>query len=363
MDITKEEELQAKEFLKRAEIKTMRKDLQELREVDALEERDKIVKGKTMEEEKAEMEKKEEEKIILENPSAIDLRARQQREKVLSKNIDEERSAEKQIKNYAEESEKQQIFIFESQRFGLEKQIDVFEQEKESSLALEKNQILINKRMQETKLNNIIVEEQKIEEEEKLIAEKEKTSNVPSEKKSLEERRGELETKRQEIEKKRWAVEKEIKKLEDGVEKIDADYETITKEKNSLKEKIKVIDMSLRDIYSKIIKRVEDKKRGALEQQQDEAAKAEQLSSEKKEKIQREQWTKPVQVPLGHSPLGRSPTGEPMGEAKEKEFLKGVGDKMKERLDKSAKTEEEQRKKFLEDIEKQTMEEQSKRIK
>lgn len=329
MDTTEDEELQAKEFLKRAEIKTMKKDLQKLREVDALEERDKIVKGKTVEEEKAELEK---------------ISKTQQREKVLSKNINEEREAEKQIKSYAEESEKQQIFLFESQRLGLEKQIDVFEQEKESALALEKNRILIEKRGQETKLNNIIAEEQKIEEEQKFIGEKEKTSNVPSEKKSLEERRGELEIKRQEIEKKRWVVEKEIKKIEEGLLKIDADYQKITEEKNSLKEKIKAIDMSLREIYSKIIKRVEDKKRGMLEQQQAEAAKTEQLSSEKKEKIQREQWTKPGQTP------------------KEKEFLKGVPDIMKEKLAKSAEAEEEQRKKFLEDIEKQTIEEQNKNM-
>src|SRR3989344_612512 len=301
MDITKDEELQAKEFVKRAEVKTMRKDLQQLMETDALKERDKIVKGKTVEEEKAirqlaEESKKEKEREILEN---------QQREKVLSKNITEEREAEKQIKSYAEESEKQQIFLFESQRLGLEKQIDVFEQEKEPSLALEKNQILIDKKSQEAKLNNIIIEEQKIE-------------------------------------KKRWAVEKGIKGLEVKLEKIDVDYQKITEEKNSLKEKITAIDRSLREIYSKIIKRVEDKKRGMLEQQQVETARTEQLSSEKKEKVQREQWIKPVQIP------------------KEKEFLKGASDKMKERLSKSEALEEEQRRKFLEDIEKQTIEEQNK---
>ena len=296
MDITKDEELQAKEFLKRAEIITMRKDLQGLREADALKERDKIVKGNTVEAQQA-------------------------------------------------ESEKQQIFILESQRLGLEKQIDVLEQEKESSLALEKNQILIGKRAQEAKLGNIIADEQKIEKEEKFISEKEKTSNIPSEKKSLEERRGELEAKRQEMEKKRWAVEKEIKNMENGVEKIDADYLQITKEKNSFREKIKAIDMSLRDIYSKIIKRVEDKKRGLLEQQKLEAAKREQLSSEKKEKIQREQWTHstdPGQVP------------------REKEFLKSVPDRTREKIFESTQAEEDQRKKFLEDIEKQATEEQNK---
>jgi len=334
MDITKDEELQAKEFLKRVEIKTMHKDLQALREVDALKERDKIVKGESLEKEKAKLEKKrEQEERKLED---------QQREKVLSKNITEEREAEKQIKSYAEESEKQQIFLLESQRLGLEKQIDNFEQEKEPALALKKNRILIEKRNIEAKLNDIIAGEQKTEKEEKFIAEKEKTSNVPSEKKSLEERRGELESKRQETEKARWAVEKELKKLADELEKLDMESQKITEEKNNLKEKITSIDRSLRDIYSRIIKRVEDKKRGLLEQQQIETAKTEKLSSERKEKIQREQWTQPTHTP------------------KEKEFLKGVSDKTKDRLAASALTEEEQRRKFLENIEKQAKEEQNK---
>ena len=47
---TEAEELEAKEFLKRAEIRTMRKDLLALREVDALTERDKIAHIKTFEE-------------------------------------------------------------------------------------------------------------------------------------------------------------------------------------------------------------------------------------------------------------------------------------------------------------------------
>ena len=55
--VTVDEELQAKEFLKRAEIRTMRKDLQALREVDALKERDKIAKIKTLEEQELEHQK------------------------------------------------------------------------------------------------------------------------------------------------------------------------------------------------------------------------------------------------------------------------------------------------------------------
>ena len=59
---TQAEETQAKEFLKRAEIRTMKKDLQALREVDALKERGKIAKIRTLEEQRLEQEKKLQEK-------------------------------------------------------------------------------------------------------------------------------------------------------------------------------------------------------------------------------------------------------------------------------------------------------------
>ena len=116
---TEAEETQAKEFLKRAEIKTMRKDLLGLREVDSLKERDKIAHIKTLEEQRLEQEQKlqSEEKI--------------QREEVLQKNESQERVAEKDLKNYATEQERQQIFLLESQRLGFEKQVDEIDKEKQ----------------------------------------------------------------------------------------------------------------------------------------------------------------------------------------------------------------------------------------
>ena len=51
---TQAEETQAKEFLKRAEIRTMRKDLLALREADSLKEREKIATIKTLEEQETE---------------------------------------------------------------------------------------------------------------------------------------------------------------------------------------------------------------------------------------------------------------------------------------------------------------------
>lgn len=336
MDITAEEEVKAKEFLKRAEIKTMKKDLQKLREADALVEREKIIKGDTPEEAKIKKEllekKKREEEVALQE--------KRKREEVLSKTAEEERSAEKQIKDYADEAERQQIFLFESQRLGLEKQIDVFEKENEPELDLRENQALIKKREWEKKIADVLSQEKKIEDEQNFLEEKEKTSNIPAERKGFEERRGDLEKNRQEIEKKRWALEAELKKVEMILSAIDSDHKKIDAEKNILREKISLIDKSLRDIYSRIISRVEDKKRGKLEEQQKEAAKLAEQAKAKKESIQRQQWLGGEQIP------------------KEKEFMKGVSDKTKERISNSLEAEEEQRKKFLEDIEKQALEEQ-----
>ena len=56
--VTVDEEVQAKEFLKRAEVRTMKKDLLAIREGDALKERDKIAHIKTLEEQRAEQAKK-----------------------------------------------------------------------------------------------------------------------------------------------------------------------------------------------------------------------------------------------------------------------------------------------------------------
>ena len=181
---TEVEELQAKEFLERAQVRTMKKDLLMLREADALKERDKIVNLKTVEEEKLEGIKKEDEEK--------EKRERLEREKILHKNTEEEHEAEKQLRDFAEESEKQQIFLLESERLGFEKQVDVFEKEKEPELELEKNDVLIKKRDWEARLKSIIEGEQKIEEEQKFIEAKEHESNVPAEKQGLEERRNEL---------------------------------------------------------------------------------------------------------------------------------------------------------------------------
>ena len=86
---TQAEETQAKEFLKRAEIRTMKKDLLALRETDALKERDKIAKIKTLDEQLEE--KKQADAASLAKTAATTEKVK--REEVLEKNEGQERIA------------------------------------------------------------------------------------------------------------------------------------------------------------------------------------------------------------------------------------------------------------------------------
>ena len=184
--VTVDEETQAKEFLKRAEIRTMRKDLQALREVDALKERDKITKIKTLEEQ---LEEKQKQDLASTSARATADKEKVGMETVLQKNEGQERVAEKDLKNYATEQERQQIFLLESQRLGFEKQIDLIDKEKDPALKLQKNKILLQKRDQQTKLTSVLEEEKKLETEQKFITDKEQATTVPAERKGLEQSR------------------------------------------------------------------------------------------------------------------------------------------------------------------------------
>lgn len=341
--VTQTEEQQAREFLKRAEIRTMKKDLRALREKDALKERDKIAKIKTLEEQLQELQAKQE-KMRPEPPFAIPVPVKPAKEKtgqdeekekmkkILSENIKQERLAEKSLKNYAEEQERQQIFLLESQRLNFESQVDAIEKEKEPNLKLEKNKILIQKTELESKLKSIVEQEERLENEQKTIAQKSQETVIPSQKKSLEQRRWELEKQIQEIEKKRWALEKQIQDTEQKIKEIDKFSEQLVREKNELQDKILGADKSLRDIYSQIITRVEEKRRGEAQEQKIRREALQKTRAEEKEMVQREQW-RGITVP------------------KKKEFLRRAPENFKEKLAKSAAEEEKQRAKFLQDVE------------
>ena len=324
--VTQDEETQAKEFLKRAEIKTMKKDLLALREVDSLKERDKIAHIKTLEEQQAEQQKKLQEKESLEKFA---------REDVLQKNERQETIAEKDLKNYATEQERQQMFLLESQRLGFEKQIDEIDQKKDPELKIEKNKLLLQKRDWQTKLNTILEQEKKFEDEQGFLGQKAQETTIPAERKGLEERRWDIDKEIQNIEKNRWEVEKQIESIDNKAKEIDKSSENLVTEKNGLRDKVLGIDKSLREVYSVVIAREEEKRSG---QAQDQIAKREALAKlreEKNEKVQRQQW---------------GPTAAKQ-QVKDEGYLSKAPKAVKERLTKTSETEEQQRTKFLHDVE------------
>lgn len=330
------EELQTKEFLERAEIRTMRKDLQKLREIDALKEREKIIKMKTPEEEQAIRKIAEEKAQQNKKEESMGLLEKNERERILQKKAEEENEAKINLKKYASESEKQQIFLLESQRFDLDNQVKALEEQKDPDLKLQKNRVLLVRRDWEKKLKTILEEEKRLETEQKFISEKEKETNISSERQSLEKRRWDMEKERQKIETKRWEIEREIVKIDGQVKKLDEDYEKIIAEKNSIITKKSELDSSLRDIYSKIIKNIESQRAEKERDRRLAQGEVAEKRAEEKEKVQRSQWS--------------STPGLQMG--REKEFLKGVSIPAKEKLISQAKNEEEDRKKFMENVRK-----------
>jgi hypothetical protein len=323
--VTVDEETQAKDFLKRAEIRTMRKDLLALREADSLKERDKIATIKTLEEQQSEHEK-ELEKATGEKAA---------REQVLQKNEQQETIAEKDLKNYATEQERQQMFLLESQRLAFEKQSDEIDQKKDPALKLEKNKLLLSKRDWQDKLNAILEQEKKLEGEQGFLSQKAQASNIPEERKGLEARRWDIDKEIQEIEKKRWEAEKQIQDADTRVVEVDKSSESLVIEKNGLRDKILGIDKSLREIYSAVIAKEEEKRSGQAKEQIEKREALAKVRLEEKEKVQRQQW---------------APTFAKQ-QVKEEGYLSKAPKAIKERLEKSAQEESKQREKFLHDIE------------
>jgi hypothetical protein len=323
-----EEETQAKEFLKRAEIRTMKKDLLQLREADSLKEREKIATIKTLDEQLEE--KKKADAIAL--AKSMPEKEKMQREEVLEKNAGQEKIAEKELKNYATEEERQQIFFLESQRLGFEKQVDEIDKEKDPELKLDKNKLLLLKREQQKKLDEILDQEKKLEEEGKGIKEREQITTIPAERKGLEGARWDLDKKIQDIEKKRWEAEKLVEDTDEKASQIDKSSDQLILDKNGLRDKILGIDKSLRDIYSAVMAREEEKRMGQTQEQLAKRVALEKIQAKENESVQRREWT-----------------GSGAREKAEK-FMGAVPAPARRKILQTADTEEIQRKKFLEDV-------------
>ncbi len=324
--VNEEDEIQIKELLKRADIKTMKKDLQKLREGEALKEKDKIMKMKTEEELKREKEKLEKERAERE-------KVEEGKKKIMEKLGGGRKETIEELKKRATEPEKQKVFYLETEKQKLETDLKNLQKEQEPPLLLEKNNLLRKKGDVEKKLNKILGGEKKFENELNFLDEKEKQTQNPKEKQKLEKRRWEVEEERKKIEVKRWAEEKELETLGNQIQGVEGNYQKVLEEEEDLKQKIKETEASLESVYLIISQRLEEEKAMEEEKTKLEALKAAEEESKKKEEIRRKEWTR------------KGTTG----------FLKKMSDLARkgisEKIEKTSEKEEGERKKFLKKVE------------
>lgn len=100
-----------------------------------------------------------------------------------------------------------------------------------------------------------------------------------------------------------------------------------------MRDKVLGIDKSLREIYSVVIARVEEKRRGQAKEQMLSKEAAAKARASENEKVQRQQWTQ---------------------RGKNEEFLGSVPVPIKAKIVKTADIEEQERKKFMQDVEQAT---------
>jgi len=292
MVIDNKQELQTKEYLQRLDIKTMKKDIQRLRDADTLAETERIVVTKTAKNEYGPKQNSQPENTVKkQNPEVkprpvfIKQAAKPEQKTAPKQNLSDNNATdqlkvkiEEGNKKYASENEKQQIFLFESQLVQLKKQLQSVS-DKKLSLASQRSNILTEKENSQRKLSSII------EAEKSALSEEQK----------------------QEIEKQRWAIEKDIANIENKINNIDQDHKKFKEEENTLKEKIATIDNSLKNIHSSV-KKIADqeiKNKQDVSELQEEylkgfqpsatIAKEKSTESLKKEEQQRSEFMKEVE--------------------------------------------------------------------
>ena len=208
-----------KEFLQRINIRTMRKDLQKLREADVTQASRKITATPAFSEAK---------------PFNIPIKPfdpAQGKPAATSPSIPramptpQEQEAIAQAKKLATEEEKQRIFLLESQKAQVQEKMKATESANNPALILEKNSILLELKQLQEKLSPLALEEQKLEARLKEVEERENQTAVPAQQKALEQDRMSLEDRREETEKKRWTLEEKMGSLQKRLKALSENYE------------------------------------------------------------------------------------------------------------------------------------------
>jgi|GEM_PF-4582755 hypothetical protein len=353
------QDTEVREFLQRVKIRTMKKDLARVREADSLKEREKIGKIKvTKEPVNIDSQDGADKNTISDVPTPVkvptppmpmvddtDPLAKipsqlenilpsppQKKVPIITNQSTQENQAKEKVKQFATEPEKQQIFLLESQRLTLARQLQPDNTKINPRLTSEKNKLAAEQKNLQKRLAPLVARAEENETKEKSIEDREATADNSVQKQSLAKEKSALEEQKQRINTERWFVEKELVKLEEKMAELNENYHQFTGHERSIKEDMATIDGKLRSIYHSIIEREKAKKRA-------------EAATLKKE---------PEPTTHDHKPNMREAIELPLSENQEpeKEYLKGVPPATKEKLTKSAATEEKQRKKFIEDVEK-----------
>lgn len=325
--------LPSKIALERSSIRTMKKDLLKLREADTARENEKIINAPAPRTEKPL------EAVKAPAPASTPTQTREKLDALASQiekipapqaaaqrsgaPSQEQRLKAEKAKEYANEEEKQQIFLLEKQRLKLQRQIEEIAKVKEPPILLEQNSILREQKDLRAKLAPIIQEEQKIESAQKVMEARENETNVPREKELLQKERWKLEDRRRAVETSRWSLEQELAKLEERIKNMIARYNTLQANESGLTVKIAQTDAALNAIYQAIAQR-------------------QHVPQQKPPQVH-------AQANAAQETAVRGAEEAPQAR-QHRESLKDIPQPIKEKLAQEAKAEEIQRRKFMEDV-------------
>ena len=201
-----------KELLQKTHIRTMRKDLQRLREFDVTKEHKNI--AKELPAKKA---------PVVENKSA------QQAPKPITPPHPVDQALILEAKKHADEKEKQQIFFVESKKNDLEKSVETITKKEELPLAEKKNTLVQERKTWKQKLDSFIG------------THKEKSEDPKTEKQQ-------------------WKIEKELARVDGEIKTLETNHQNIIEKKQSLQKEITDGNISLESISHEALQKEATKK-------------------------------------------------------------------------------------------------------
>lgn len=297
---------QTKELFNRSDIRTMKKDLKKLREDDVLKEREKISSINIS---------------VKKSPSPYIVKKEDMPVLPPTANIDTPTDDRMEATEGLSEQEKENIFLLKSKRLDLAKQLDTTP-DQSSLVTSQKNNALEQQKSLQEKLSILMQLKEEKENELKGESQNERAKDI-------------LEEQVQNIEKRRWQVERDLKENENQIQELDSRREKFGNQENVIKAQLSQTDDSLKTAYSQA-------KEGIAP-------------------IKSSPTAKSFPIPKTNPPAPYH--AEPGKNDKQKEYTKNIPLAQKsafaktpatvmEKLEKSMETENKQRRKFMEDVEK-----------